>query len=74
MTVVAVTTGISYFLKFIDTFLVEGIVKGVVGFVQGLGASGSKMQTGQVQTYGAVAFVGLAVLAVIFALTGGYLK
>ncbi|MDQ6595147.1 NADH-quinone oxidoreductase subunit L [Bacillus salipaludis] len=74
MTVVAVTTGISYFLKFIDTFIVEGIVKGVVGFVQGLGASGSKMQTGQVQTYGAVAFVGLAVLAVIFALTGGYLK
>ncbi|MED1469039.1 NADH-quinone oxidoreductase subunit L [Bacillus salipaludis] len=74
MSVVAVTTGISYFLKFIDTFIVEGIVKGVVGFVQGLGASGSKMQTGQVQTYGAVAFVGLAVLAVIFALTGGYLK
>ncbi|MED3561447.1 NADH-quinone oxidoreductase subunit L [Bacillus xiapuensis] len=74
MTVVAVVTGISYFLRFIDVFIVEGIVKAVVGFVQGLGASGSKMQTGQVQTYGAVAFVGLAVLAVIFALTGGYLK
>ncbi|MEH7110386.1 NADH-quinone oxidoreductase subunit L [Bacillus sp. JJ1764] len=74
MTVVAITTAISYFCKFIDVFLVEGIVKGVVGFVQGLGTMGSKMQTGQVQTYGAVAFIGLALLAVIFALTGGYLR
>jgi NADH-quinone oxidoreductase subunit L len=46
----------------------------VVGIVQGLGAAGSKLQTGQVQTYGAVAFIGLAVLVVIFALTGGYLR
>jgi NADH-quinone oxidoreductase subunit L len=72
-TVVAFTKGVSYFLRFIDVFLVEGIVKGVAGFVQGLGASGSRLQSGQVQTYGAVAFVGLAILAVIFALTGGYL-
>ena len=74
MTVVAVTKGISYFLRFIDVFLVEGIVKGVAGFVQGLGATGSKLQTGQVQTYVAVAFVGLAILSVIFALTRGYLQ
>ncbi len=74
MTVVAIVTGFSYFLRLIDTFLVEGIVKGVVGFVQGLGRTGAKMQSGQVQTYGAVAFLGLAVLAVIYALTGGYLR
>lgn len=74
LTVVSFTKGFSYFLRFIDVFLVEGIVKGVVGIVQGLGKSGSKAQSGQVQTYGAVAFVGLAVLVVIFALTGGYLK
>jgi NADH-quinone oxidoreductase subunit L len=74
MTVVAVTKGISYFLRFIDVFLVEGLVKGVVGIVQGLGAAGSKLQSGQVQTYGAVAFIGLALLAVIFAFTGGYLR
>ncbi|MBS4212609.1 NADH-quinone oxidoreductase subunit L [Neobacillus rhizophilus] len=72
--VVNFVKGFSYFLRFIDVFLVEGIVKGVAGFVQGLGITGSKMQNGQVQTYGAVAFIGLAVLAVIFALTGGYLK
>jgi NADH-quinone oxidoreductase subunit L len=74
LTVVAITKGISYFLRFIDVFLVEGLVKGVVGIVQGLGAAGSKLQSGQVQTYGAVAFIGLAVLVVIFALTGGYLR
>ncbi|MGG3561248.1 NADH-quinone oxidoreductase subunit L [Neobacillus rhizosphaerae] len=74
LTVVVATKAISYFLRFIDVFLVEGLVKGVVGIVQGLGQTGSKMQTGQVQTYGAVAFIGLALLAVIFALTGGYLR
>ena len=74
MTVVAVIKAISYLLRFIDVFVVEGLVKGVVGIVQGLGKTGSKMQNGQVQTYGAVAFIGLALLAVIFALTGGYLR
>jgi NADH-quinone oxidoreductase subunit L len=74
LTVVAFTKGVSYFLRFIDVFLVEGLVKGVVGIVQGLGAAGSKLQSGQVQTYSAVAFIGLAVLVVIFALTGGYLR
>jgi NADH-quinone oxidoreductase subunit L len=72
-TIIALTKGISYLLQFIDVFIVEGLVKGVVGLVQGLGATGSKLQTGQVQTYGSVAFIGLAVLVVIFALTGGYL-
>jgi len=74
MSIVALTKGISYFLNFIDTVIVEGLVKLVTGIVQGLGKLGSKLQTGQVQTYGTVAFIGLAVLAVIYALTGGYLK
>jgi NADH-quinone oxidoreductase subunit L len=73
LTVVNLTKGISYFLRFIDVFLVEGIVKGIGGFVTGLGRGGSKLQTGQMQTYAAVAFIGLAVLMVIFAVTGGYL-
>lgn len=74
MTIIALTKGISAVLRFIDVFIVEGLVKLVVGIVQGLGRLGSKLQTGQVQTYGAMAFVGLAVLVVIYALTGGYLK
>jgi NADH-quinone oxidoreductase subunit L len=73
-TVVAVTKGISYFLRFIDVFLVGGIVKAVAGIVQALGATGSQLQNGQTQTYGAVAFIGLALLTLIFALTGGYLQ
>jgi NADH-quinone oxidoreductase subunit L len=73
MTIVKVTKGFSHFLRYIDTYLVEGIVLGVTTFVQTLGRLGSKLQTGQVQTYSAVAFIGLAILMVIFALTGGYL-
>jgi NADH-quinone oxidoreductase subunit L len=73
-TVVAVTKSISYFLRFIDVFLVGGIVKAVAGIVQALGATGSQLQNGQTQTYGAVAFIGLALLTLIFALTGGYLQ
>jgi NADH-quinone oxidoreductase subunit L len=73
MTIVKVTKGFSHFLRYIDTYLVEGIVLGVTAFVQTLGRLGAKLQTGQVQTYSAVAFIGLAILMVIFALTGGYL-
>jgi NADH-quinone oxidoreductase subunit L len=73
LTVVKITKGFSLFLRFIDTFLVEGIVNGVAAFVQTLGRLGAKLQSGQVQTYATVAFVGLAILVAIFALTGGYL-
>jgi NADH-quinone oxidoreductase subunit L len=66
--------GIGYIAQFIDRYIVEGLVALVVAIVQGLGRAGSKLQSGQVQTYGAMAFVGLAVLVVIYALTGGYLK
>ncbi|WP_071460961.1 NADH-quinone oxidoreductase subunit L [Bacillus massilinigeriensis] len=64
---------VSLFLRFIELFLVEGIMKTVAALVQTLGKTGSKIQSGQVQTYGAIAFAGLAVLMLIFALTGGYL-
>ena len=74
VTVGYLTKGISLFFYFIETFLVEGIIKGIVGTVQTLGRSGSKLQSGQVQTYGTMAIVGLALLVAIFALTGGYLK
>ncbi|MEK4146153.1 MULTISPECIES: NADH-quinone oxidoreductase subunit L [Robertmurraya] len=74
LTVVKATKGFTAVLSFIETFIVEGLVKLVAGIVHGLGIIGSKIQNGQVQAYGTVAFVGLAVLIVIFALTGGYLK
>ncbi|MGG0716162.1 NADH-quinone oxidoreductase subunit L [Robertmurraya massiliosenegalensis] len=74
LTVVKATKNFTAFLSFIETFIVEGIVKLVTAIVHGLGIIGSKIQNGQVQAYGTVAFVGLAVLIVIYALTGGYLK
>jgi NADH-quinone oxidoreductase subunit L len=74
MTVIKATKIFTLFLRYIEVFLVEGIVKSVAATVQGLGRMGSKVQNGQVQAYGTMAFVGLAVLIVIFALTGGYLK
>jgi NADH-quinone oxidoreductase subunit L len=73
-TIMSWAKGIGYLAQFIDRFIVEGLVALVVTIVQGLGKAGSKLQSGQVQTYGAMAFVGLAVLVVIYALTGGYLK
>jgi NADH-quinone oxidoreductase subunit L len=73
LTVVYVTKWISQLFKIIDVFLVEGIINLVLGAVQSLGKTGSKLQNGQIQMYGTVAFVGLALLVVIFALTGGYL-
>ncbi|PLR94500.1 NADH-quinone oxidoreductase subunit L [Bacillus sp. T33-2] len=73
MTFVYGARAVSLFLRFIEVFFVEGIIKVITGFVQALGKAGSKLQSGQVQTYGTIAFVGLAVLMVIFAFTGGYL-
>nr|WP_295974301.1 NADH-quinone oxidoreductase subunit L [uncultured Bacillus sp.] len=72
--IVAPTKVFSLFLQYIENFLVEGILKAVIGIVESLAKLGSKFQNGQTQVYGAVAFVGLTVLVVIYALTGGYLK
>lgn len=72
-TIVYSTRVFGYLLRFFDVFIVEGLLfKGTGAFVQRIGRAGSKLQDGQIQTYGAVAFFGLAVLVVIIALTGGY--
>lgn len=72
-TVVPLTKGIAWFLSFIDKYIVGGIVYLVGYLVMLLGRMGSRFQTGQVQQYGVVALVGLAILLVVFAITGGYL-
>jgi NADH-quinone oxidoreductase subunit L len=73
-TVVYATRAGSLFLQFMEWFLVEGIVKGITVSIRLLAKLGAKMQNGQTQSYGVVAFVGLALLVVIYALTGGYIK
>ncbi|TYS59826.1 NADH-quinone oxidoreductase subunit L [Sutcliffiella horikoshii] len=73
MTFVYGTRVISLFLKYIDEFLVQGTMKGIAAASQQIGRLGAKVQNGQTQTYGAVAFVGLAILIIIFVFTGGYI-
>ncbi|NSL52069.1 NADH-quinone oxidoreductase subunit L [Calidifontibacillus erzurumensis] len=63
---------IAYFLQVFDTYIVGGLVKGTALLAQGIGRAGARLQDGQIQTYGTVAFFGIAVLVVIIALTGGY--
>lgn len=72
--IVPLTKSISLFLAFIDKFLVEGIIHFVTGTIVSFGKLGAKWQSGQVQQYGAVVIVGLAVLLVFFAFTGGLLR
>jgi NADH-quinone oxidoreductase subunit L len=73
LSIVYATRSVSLFLRFIELFLVEGLMKLVAGVVSTAGKTGSRLQSGQTQTYGMAAFLGLAVLLLIFALTGGYL-
>ncbi|MBM6616733.1 NADH-quinone oxidoreductase subunit L [Bacillus suaedaesalsae] len=69
MTVVFFTKTFSLFLKYIEIFIIDGIIAGVKGIVNSLSKVGTKVQNGQVQTYGAVAFVGLALLILVYTLT-----
>ncbi|GAA3318917.1 hypothetical protein GCM10020331_023680 [Ectobacillus funiculus] len=63
--------GISLMLGAIEKkYVMEGLAQIVGACVQAIGKLGSRLQSGQVQTYGAVAFIGLAVLLVIL-LVGG---
>ena len=71
--IIPFTKGISLFLSFIDRFIVEGIMHAIRGLVIMLGKIGSKLQNGQIQQYGTVVVAGLALLLVIYALTGGLL-
>ncbi|MGE7603884.1 NADH-quinone oxidoreductase subunit L [Peribacillus sp. NPDC097675] len=73
-TVGYLTRGFSLFLSYMEKFIVGGLVSTVASSIEGLGKIGAKLQTGQVQQYGVIAFLGLAVLMVIFAFTGGYLR
>ena len=66
--------GFSLFLSYMEKFIIGGLVSTVSSSIEGLGKMGAKLQTGQVQQYGIIAFLGLAVLMVIFAFTGGYLR
>jgi NADH-quinone oxidoreductase subunit L len=53
--------GIAAGMTWIDTYVVDGLYNGVAGGAR-LGSTGLRLlQTGQVQVYGAIAFLGLVI-------------
>lgn len=72
VTVVKGTRVIGYFWMYFDRFIIEGGTKALTGLVKRMGRAGSDIQSGQVQTYGTVAFSGLVVVIVLIAVLGGY--
>jgi NADH-quinone oxidoreductase subunit L len=53
---------IGYGIEYIDRYIIDGIVKLVAVSTVGLGRLGTRLQNGQVQTYGLVTILGLAIL------------
>jgi len=54
-------------LTLFDHYVVDGIVRLSASAVSGLGRIGSRLQNGQVQTYGLVTLLGIVVLMLVFA-------
>jgi NADH-quinone oxidoreductase subunit L len=74
VTILSLVKGIALLLNAVEKYIVEGLAQLIGGIAKGTGTLGSRLQNGQVQTYGAVTFIGLAVLLVILVVTGGYLQ
>ena len=73
-TVLPFVQGIGHVLSWFDRYIIQGIGSLVSGVVYRLGAKGADAGNGQMQLYGAVAFIGLTVILVVYALTGGYVR
>lgn len=56
--------GIGSILQFLDEYIVDGIVRTGAGAAFVLGRWGTKLQNGQVQTYGLITLLGFVILAV----------
>lgn len=73
-TIVLFMSGFSRFLAFFDKFVIDGLVQFCAVVIRAIGSGVRRMQTGQVQTYGAAAFIGIVAAIVIIAVTGGYFR
>jgi NADH-quinone oxidoreductase subunit L len=71
-TVIKGTRGLSKLGVLFDRYVVEGLVSAVTAAVRSLSKLGSRMQDGQVQSYGTFAIFGIVLLLLIVALSGGY--
>ncbi|MED2486660.1 NADH-quinone oxidoreductase subunit L [Bacillus thuringiensis] len=74
MTVIPITKGIARVLRLFEVYVVEGIAVLIGSVVKGTSNLGSKLQNGNVQVYGTVTAVSLAVLVIILLYTGGDLR
>ncbi|KAB2458991.1 NADH-quinone oxidoreductase subunit L [Bacillus sp. CH126_4D] len=74
MTVLPITKGIAYVLRLFEVYVVEGIAVLIGSLVKGISGLGSRLQNGNVQVYGTVTAVSLAVLVIILLYTGGDLR
>lgn len=66
--------GLALFCSYIERFVIGGFEWAVTGTIRSLGSAGARLQSGQVQAYGVAVFAGLAVLVIIYALTGGLIR
>ncbi|MCF6093235.1 NADH-quinone oxidoreductase subunit L [Microaerobacter geothermalis] len=57
---------------FFDRVIVDGLVQLVAKLTAGIGAWGARLQNGRIQTYGAVALLGLVLLILGLSVAGGY--
>ena len=71
VTVLPITKGIAHVLRLFEVYVVEGIAVLTRGLVKGASDIGSKLQNGNVQVYGTVTAVSLALLVIILLYTGG---
>ncbi|PEI71251.1 NADH-quinone oxidoreductase subunit L [Bacillus wiedmannii] len=74
MTVLPITKGIAHVLRLFEAYVVEGIAVLIGSLIKGLSGLGSRLQNGNVQVYGTVTAVSLALLVIILLYTGGDLR
>ncbi|HJV45996.1 MAG TPA: NADH-quinone oxidoreductase subunit L [Bacillota bacterium] len=55
---------IGYFLNVVDYYIIDGVVRLVGAFTHELGNAEARVQSGQIQTYGLVAFLGIVLLVI----------
>ncbi|MQM40393.1 hypothetical protein KBTX_04442 [wastewater metagenome] len=73
-TVVPATVGFGFFWRYFDNFVIDGLVHFCAAVIAAIGGLARRLQSGQVQAYGAIAFVGAVIVIVIIAVSGGYFQ
>jgi NADH-quinone oxidoreductase subunit L len=64
---------IGEFLTLFDNYIIDGLVRLFAGFTKEVGHVGARVQNGQIQTYGAIAFLGIVLLVIGLTFVRGYI-